>query len=917
MKQSNDNKQNESKLSRRDFLKLGGALTIGVASVGLAAPLFRPLSGEQTQQDLNKFISTRKKDFVDYTRARAIPTICFGCTNHCGVIGWVQDGKVRRIEGNPLDPNSLGNTCSKTHGMISYTYYPERLLYPIKRVGKRGEGKWRRISWQEAIQEVGDRLKTCRESGHPERFIFHYGRDKTKGFTKRFTNAFGTPNRLNRRAICSSNRRVPLMSYYGRDFEWETQDMENTKYILNFGSNPMEAYQGGLYMMHRIQKARVDNGAKMVSFEVRPTATVNCSEEYFKVMPGSDGAIGFAMANVIIDEGLVDKAFWERWANISLAEIKEHIKDWTPEHAEKLSGVPAKDIRRIAIEFAKAAPHCTTMTARGSAKHYNGTQGDRGLRMLDVLVGNVGRKGGLCLTSGRMWGGGKYGQDGLPSVSQPKPKPPKPKAFTPGTAAYEDLPDDIKAKVARLDPQWQKKYQGELATPAEYPLSWHWYGMKVGQLVQPYIREGRAKVDVYMSYTYGAAYGYPEAKVCREVLLDEKLVPFHVAIDIDYSEHAALADMILPEATSLERWDPHSTNCYGLVPYTGIRQPLVKPLGEAREIQVIFRDLARHIGGGMEQYFDYENVEDFYKEWYKNVSAKIPGGWEEFKRRGIWQDPDRAKDYELYERPVPEKELLGSTVDPETGVISNTIKGKKRTVGIMMPNPETGEMEAVRGFPTPSRKIQVYDPVFPLAAKSAGLPEGDPNGNALPTLFTIPGFDELKEDDMILTTFKWNVHTQGRSSQWEFHAEIVHTNQLFINTRTAQKMGLKTGDEVEVTVQRPRGLTYRGGINEVVGVVRNRVHLLDGVHERVVCFAHAGGHWEHGAVARAENRESLPIKEPDSGLKKDFSNEIWWSKERGGTGNGAPMNDVLPINPSPLVGGQNWFDNICQIRKIS
>ncbi len=912
-------KQKDHLLTRRDFLKMGGALSVGVAGLGLAAPLFGNFNDQKLRIDLEKFIASRKKDFIDYTRAKAVPTICFGCTTHCGIVGWVQDGKVRRLEGNPLDPNSLGNTCSKVHGAISFTYYPERLLYPLKRVGKRGDGKWKRITWEEAIEEIGDRLKACRESGHPERFIFHYGRDKTKGFTKRFTNAFGTPNRLNRRSICSSNRRVPLMSYYGRDFEWETQDLENTKYILNFGSNPLEAYQGGMYMMHRIQRARVDNGAKMVSFEVRPSATVNCSDEYFPVMPGSDAAIGFAMANVIIDEGLVDKAFWERWANVSLSEIKAHIKDWTAEHAEKVSGVPAADIRRIAIEFAQAAPHCTTMTARGSAKHYHGTQGDRGLRMLDVLVGNVGREGGLCLSSGRMWGGGKYGQDGLPAVSQPKPRPPKPKPFTPGTPAYADLPEGVKAKVARLDSKWRNRYYGELATPSEYPLSWNWYGMKVGQLVHPYIREGRAKVDVYMSYTYGAAYGYPEAKVCREVLLDEKLVPFHVAIDIDYSEQAALADIILPEATSLERWDAHSTNCYGLIPYTGIRQPLVEPMGEARPIQIILRDLARHIGGGMEKYFDFDKVEDFYKEWYKNISAQFPGGWEEFKRRGIWQDPSRAKDYQLYERPVPKEDVVGATIDPETRVIYREKKGKKRAVGIVMEDPVTGEMKAVRGFPTPSRKIQVFDPVFPLAAQSAGLPDGDPNGAALPTLFTTPGFDALEDDDLILTTFKWNVHTQGRSSQWKYHAEVIHTNQIFINPKTAERMGLRNGDEVEITVKRPKGLTYRGGIDEVVGSVRNTVRLLKGVHERVVCFAHAGGHWEHGAVARAENHESGPAAKNgrESLLDADVSADIWWSKARGGTGNGARMNDVLPINPSPLVGGQNWFDNICKIRKVT
>ena len=911
-----NNKFNSQAVSRREFLKMTAAISVGVSTMAFSTPLFASMNGKQFEEDLKALIASRKKDFIDYSRAKATPTICFGCTTSCGVIGWVQDGKVRKIEGNPLDPNSKGNICSKANGMISYTYYPERLLYPIKRVGKRGEGKWRRVRWDEAIKEVGDKLKTCRESGHPERFIFHYGRDKTKGFTKRFTNAFGTPNRLNRRSICSSNRRAPLMSYFGRDFEWETQDLENTKYILNFGCNPMEAYQGGLYMMHRIQTARVDHGAKMVSFEVRPSATVSCSDEYYSVMPGSDGAIGFAMANVIIDEGLVNTDFWQRWSNVSLLEIKEHIKQWTPEFAEKESGVPANEIRRIAIEFAKAAPHCTTMTARGSAKHYNGYQADRGLRMLDVLVGNIGQKGGFCLSSLRMWGGGKYGQEGLPSISQPKPKPPSPKAFLPGTAAYEDLPEEIKEKVSRLDPMWQKKYQGELATPAEYPLAWHWYGMKVGQLVQHYIREGRAKVDVYMSFTYGAAYGYPEANVCREVLLDEKLVPYHVAIDIAYSEHASLADMILPEATSLERWDPHSTNCYGLIPYTGLRQPLIKPRGESREIQIIFRDLARHIGGGMEQYFDFDNVEDFYKEWYKEVSAKLPNGWEEFKQRGIWQDTERAKDYELFERAVPDKELIGSHVDEKTNIIYNTIKGKKRAIGIMMPNRVSGKMMAIRGFPTPSRLIQVKDPIFPLAAKSVGLPEGDPNGNALPTYYSIPGFEDLEESDMILTTFKWNVHTQGRSAMWKYSAEIVHTNPLFISPITAKKMGLTSGDEVEVTVKRPKGLTYRGGIDENVSVFRNTIRVLNGVHERVLCFGHGAGHWQQGSVSKGENRISMPKEGFDGEKSPHLHDEIWWSKEQGGTGNGVPMNDNLPINPSPLVGGQNWFDSICKVRKV-
>ena len=892
-------------LDRRDFMKIAAAAaaTLGASSISCRLP---GGGGDRPPIDLAKLAEGK----LDYTQAKAVPTICFGCTTHCGVIGWVQDGRVRKIEGNPLDPNSKGNICSKANGMISYTHYPERILYPLKRVGKRGEGKWRRISWDDALDEIAAKLKPLREEGRPEEFVFHYGRDKTKGYTKKFTNAFGTPHRLNRRSICSSNRRVPLMAFYGREFEWESQDFENTQYIVNFGGNPMEAYQGGLYMMHRIQTARVDHGAKMVTFEVRPSATASVSDEYYPVAPASDGAIAMAMAHVIVREKLYDKKFWDRWTNFSIPELEKHLKPYTPAFAEGESGVPAAEIERIAIEFAKAAPRCCTMSNRGSAKHYNGTQADRAIRMLDVLVGNVGKPGGFCLSSLRGWAG-RYGQDGLPKISQPGPKPPSPKPWRPGTREFKLLPKHVQERVAAFPEKWQKKYFGELATPSKYPLAWHYYQMRVGQLVYPYIKEGRQKVSVYFSYTLGASFGYPEANVAREVLADESLIPYHVAIDINYGEQSALADIILPDATSLERWDAHSTNNYGLIPYTGIRQPLVEPAGESKSVQIILRDLARKIGGGMEKYFDFEDIEDYYRQWYKNV----PLEWEEFKRRGIWQDPNRPKDYELYERPVPPEELVGSTVDPKTQIISVEKNGKKKVVGIMM------DGKAVRGFPTESRKIAIFDNIFPEAARAVGLPLSDNNASPLPVYDKVPEHKSMRDDEYVFTTFKWNVHTQGRSGYWKYHAEIIHTNPVFMHPDTGRDLGVKEGDQVEVTVFRPKGHTYKGGESAPVGSFVNRVRFLKGMHRRVVSCSHHVGHWEHGSVGRATNKVASESKvgiasKGELPADRDLPNGVWWSEDNGGPGGGVAINDALPINPAPLVGGQNWYDNVCRIRRV-
>jgi anaerobic selenocysteine-containing dehydrogenase len=270
-------------LTRREFIRASG----GVAA-SLAAPTWLACA---TDGGPDAALPGPTAGPIDYRNAVAKPTICFGCTTHCGVIGWVQDGRVRLIEGNPKDPNSQGTICSKANGLIEATENPERLLYPLRRIGPRGSGDWERISWDEALDEVASRLRALREAGTPEQFVFHYGRDKTKGFSKRFTDAYGTPNRLNRRSICSSNRRAPLMSFYGREFEWESQDLEHTKMVLNFGGNPMEAYQGGLYMRKRLMDARVDRGARLVTFDVRPSATASSSDEYFPVAPASDGAI--------------------------------------------------------------------------------------------------------------------------------------------------------------------------------------------------------------------------------------------------------------------------------------------------------------------------------------------------------------------------------------------------------------------------------------------------------------------------------------------------------------------------------------------------------------------------------------------------------------------------------------------------
>ena len=130
---------------------------------------------------------------------------------------------------------------------------------------------------------------------------------------------------------------------------------------------------------------------------------------------------------------------------------------------------------------------------------------------------------------------------------------------------------------------------------------------------------------------------------------------------------------------------------------------------------------------------------------------------------------------------------------------------------------------------------------------------------------------------------------------------------------TAKKLGVETGDWIDITTYRPKGHAYRAGEEAAVGTLRNRVRVVPGQHPRVIACSHHAGHWEQGTTARAASASSVS---PSSAVESELRSDLWWSEERGGVGNGEALNHVLPINPQPLVGGQNWFDNVCRIRRV-
>lgn len=864
-----------SEVDRRGFIKTGiGAMaSLALGETILLAP--GEVAAADGLQDDSTTSGPKTKAFSkalhDYLRAERKPSVCLNCSTVCGIVGYVLDGRVIKLAGNPADPNNGPTICAKGQAGVVINAYPERLLYPLRRVGKRGEGLWKRITWDDAYAELAERIGRCQAQGVPEQTAIHYGRSRISDVVERFMNALGSPVILNHRALCSLNKRAANYASIG-DTDWETVDAERTKYLLNFGSNFYEAHQGHVHFLKRAIRGRFDNGAKLVTFDVRLSNTAGRSDEWLAPFPGTEGAVALAMAHAMMAAGEYDAEFLIKWTNYRPDQLKKFLKPYTPEWAERVSGIAASDIERIALEFARCRPACAAFTNRGSHAHYNGLNNDRAVILLNALAGSIGQPGGYC-----------YGEGERVDPRQfppPEPAPPKVKIRT-------DLED-----------------------PPEYPLANLWQKMKVGELVYDYLQQKRARLQVYLTYTLGSPTTWPEGRsLAVSVLKDESLIPFHACSDVVYSETAHYADLILPDATYLERWGLDTRNSYEFRPYVALRQPLTAPPGECTSFADVLIELGKRLGGDAAKYFQFENHEAYVRQQCRNIPpGDCADGFEYMKTHGVWLDPRRVQSRGGFARPLTAEQLAGAATDEATGVISRAgAGGKPEAIGVWV------DGRAVQGFKTPSRKFEIASSTVAEQAAKVGVED-----DGLPHYIPIPAHENLPLDRFILTTFKWNVHTQARTAPQKYLSEIVHDNPLWINAAAARRLGIRSGDLVEVTTYRPKGNTYRA-TGEKLASARVRAFVTEGIHPRVLAVSNSLGQLFGGRAATATagpRAEGPAYDEKLIGEDPDLETALWWDRREGGRGGGYNVNAILPIQPAPVTGMQCWFDTVCSVRKV-
>ena len=414
----------------------------------------------------------------------------------------------------------------------------------MRRVGKRGEGQWKRISWDEALTELTGRIKGLRDAGTPEKFMFHYGRMKASHskLIGMFLATYGTGTIGDHTSICEGAK------WTGQELTWGTHydnwDFDHAAYVLNFGSNIFEAHTNHIPTAHRLIARLAEHALKLVTFDVRLSNTAAKSTAWIPIRPGTDRAAVLALCQVIMAEDLYRgdgeefltfcKVTPDRNATLAdkVAALKTHLAPFTPEWAEGITGVPAATLVRLAREFATIRPACV-ISYRGTVAHHHGADTERAVQMLAAITGAIDAPGTRCKAVGPKW---KY------------PEGPR------------DKPETRKLKI--LD-----------GLPGAAALPTHHVSHQVLQM----IKDGHAgRPNVYLWYCYALVYSNGQVQESIDILKDESLLPFTVCVSPFYDESAALANMILPDtplhrALELGRWTVGRSDCRVRHPPAGHR----------------------------------------------------------------------------------------------------------------------------------------------------------------------------------------------------------------------------------------------------------------------------------------------------------------------------------------------------------
>jgi anaerobic selenocysteine-containing dehydrogenase len=632
-----------------------------------------------------------------------VRTVCQSCHSECGVLAHVEDGRVVRLQGDPDHPGNKGYICTKGKNEIGRLYHPDRLLHPLKRVGERGEGKWQQVSWDEALDGIAQGLTAVKERFGAQAICGMRGTGpRAGGVSNLVPYALGSPNAISSDLhICYAPSLIAENVTIGTSTLMERgPDYENSSCILIFGANPMISHPP---RGRDVMRGRVSNGAKLIVVDPRRTYLASKADLWLQIRPGTDAALVLGLINLIIEQGLYDKEFVERWC-IGFGQLAARAAEYPVDRVAEITWLPADKIRDAALLYATSKPavlhHRVAMD-----QNLCSTRSSQAMIQLVAITGNLDVHGGN-LVPPRIPG---YYRTGILS----------------GGA------------VCAPPPEVEERRLGAKRFPLASSPRGRFCGGPTLMFVHAHLAmeamEGKGEYPLKAMYCSG---GNPlvttmDIRRFRDALLNLELL---VVADYFMTPTAEIADYVLPAATWLERNELCDD---GYTDFIAVRQRAVEPQGEAREDLAIVMDLVGRIPWADKARIPWGSPAECL-DW---MVAGMGLTFEELKQQGYYQEPRRYRKYEQngFDTPSGKVELVASRfaglgydplpsyLEPSESPVSTPRLLEKYPL-VLITGARQIEYMTSEGRQVPELREQRPDPeveVHPEAAAKAGLVDGE------------------------------------------------------------------------------------------------------------------------------------------------------------------------------------------------
>ncbi|MBP2632777.1 MAG: Acetylene hydratase [Firmicutes bacterium] len=544
-------------------------------------------------------------------------TACHFCHMNCGMLATVEDGKVTKVVGDPEHPFNMGAQCPRGNMALEHLNHPNRINYPLKRVGERGSGEFKRVTWEEALDDIASRLSELKDNFGAETLSTVGGTNRTDDFARRrFFNLFGSPNVAHTAPDCW----IPNFLTEAASYGWAAFDPEitNSRCVVVWGHNPAASY---LPEMRGVLQAKA-NGATIIVIDPNFSETAAKGDIWLPLKPGSDNALALAWLNVIINEGLCDYEFIENWT-VGFEDLCQRIDEYTPEWAAEKTGLSPELIIETAKIYATAKPACIQWGVATDQLGKGSSASAQARVALRLICGNLDVPGGDVMPGPHP----EFITDWEMELNEKLPEEQRAKQIGSDRFKLNAWPGYQKLTDSMLK-VWGKSIPAEWFCEANPPL-----------LFRAMISGDPYPVKACIILANNPLISYGNSKLVYQALKSLDLI---VAMEYWMTPSAALADYILPAASWLER--PVMTTTYGVSDWLIASEKAIEPMFERKTDIEFWMELGRRLGQA--EYWPWQTDEEIFKYRLDPIGLDVDS-YEEFVE--LYRMHFAERDYRKYE----------------------------------------------------------------------------------------------------------------------------------------------------------------------------------------------------------------------------------------------------------------------------